>query len=325
MDYLTNKLKLIGCILALCVANILFSQESDLILKIKASGSITDFYADENQIILSTDQGIIEQFDILNGRRSHLITLPEMKDFTGKAIPTKIYSIDKSSDNIVAIAHGIHGFRNVLIINNGETRKIIDSEKDKLIVKKTRFVNESQVLLGLLSNELILFDIDKNESIYKLEISPYTFSDFCLSEDHQFVFTTDESGAVHMIDITNGKIKKEFTGNNMDNVYQVDAKNGIILTAGQDRRVGYYNTISMNKYFLQKDFLVYSAGLNSDATIGAYCASEENDVTLFNLENRKELKTLTGHKSLVTKIEFIDKHTLITAAEDGVLMIWKID
>ena len=302
-----------------------FGQIIQPALKIKTSGAITDFFIDGSKITLSTDAGTIEEFNLSSGKRIKTEHLPEMVDFMGDPAPTKVYSIDKFDTKILFVTQGNHGFRNLLITENNDTLKVIEANRDKLMIKKARFVNNNHILLGLMSNELILFDIDKKEIIYTSTISAYSFSDFYLNNNKQFVYSSDESGIVHKIDVKDGKILEEFEGNNVDNVYRLVYKNGVIITAGQDRRVGVYNTITGANYYLQKNFLIYSVALNSDASKGAFTASEENDITVFNVETRNELLKLKGHTSVITKMEFIDKNTLVSAADDHYLMIWKIN
>ena len=302
-----------------------FGQIIQPALKIKTSGAITDFFIDGSKITLSTDAGTIEEFNLSSGKRIKTEHLPEMVDFMGDPAPTKVYSIDKFDTKILFVTQGNHGFRNLLITENNDTLKVIEANRDKLMIKKARFVNNNHILLGLMSNELILFDIDKKEIIYTSTISAYSFSDFYLNNNKQFVYSSDESGIVHKIDVKDGKIMEEFEGNNVDNVYRLVYKNGVIITAGQDRRVGVYNTITGANYYLQKNFLIYSVALNSDASKGAFTASEENDITVFNVETRNELLKLKGHPSVITKMEFIDEQTLVSVADDHYLMIWKIN
>ncbi len=294
-------------------------------LKIETSGAITDFFIDGSKITLSTDAGTIEEFSLNNGKRLKIEHLPDMVDFMGDPAPTKVYSIDKFDTKILIVTQGLHGFRNLLVADTNDTIKVIDATRNKLMIKKARFINNNQILLGLMSNELILFDINQKEIIYTSTISAYSFSDFYLNKNSQFVYTSDESGVVHKIDVKDGKITEEFSGSNVDNVYRLVYKNGVIITAGQDRRVGVYNSITGENYYLQKDFLIYSVALSNDASKGAFTASEENDITVFNVETRNELKKLKGHTSVITKMAFIDESTLVSAADDHYLIIWKIN
>ncbi|MCF6169536.1 MAG: hypothetical protein L3J66_00975 [Bacteroidales bacterium] len=301
------------------------AQEIHPSLKIKTSGAITDFFMEGAQVTLSTDAGTIETYNIQSGKQTGFIQLPPMKDFMGDVVPTKVYSIDKTLGKLLVVTQGNHGFRNVSIYENGQWDDIFNAEKDKMMVKKARWVNPNTLLLGLMSNDLVLFDVAQKQRICELSISPYTFSDFSLTAEKQFVFTADESGIVHEIDLNNCRIKNNFPGINVDNIYQIVSQNGIVITAGQDRRVGIYNTITNDNYYLQKDFLVYSVGLQGDGLIGAYSATEDNNICIFNTITRKDKFILSGHKSVVTKMAFADNHNFVSAGDDQYLMIWKIE
>ena len=307
------------------VTAILCGQEVHPALKIRTAGAITDFINTGSLIMLSTDAGTIETYDITTGKQTDFIQLPEMKDFMGDPVPTKVYSIDKISVKLLTVTQGNHGFRNVSIFENGQSEEIFSAEKDRLMIKKARWINNNTILLGLMCNDLILFNVEQKQIICELSISPYTFSDFSLTADKQYVFTADESGIVHKIGINNCEIKQEYTGVNVDNIYQLVCKNGIVITAGQDRRVGVFNTLTGDNYFLQKDFLVYSVGLNKDGSIGAYSATEDNDISVFRTASSNESCVLKGHESIITKMEFFDDRTLISAGDDQFLMIWKIE
>jgi WD40 repeat protein len=207
---------------------------------------------------------------------------------------------------------------------NGGLIKVIDAQKDKMMIKKARWLSENRILLGLLGNDLILFDTDVEGIIRKINISPYTFSDFSLDGNGHFAYTADESGIVHKIDLETFKVVGEYSGVNVDNIYQLVYRNKMVITAGQDRRVGIINTATEYHYFLQKDFLVYSVGLCNDGTIGACCASEENNIAVFSVSNGKTFALLKGHESVVGKMIFSDNNTLISGGDDGNLIVWKI-
>ena len=307
------------------VTVLLYGQEINPTLKIEAAGAITDLFIENSTVVLSTDAGTIETYNINTGEQTEIIQFPPMKDFMGDDVPTKIYSIDKVREKLLVVTQGNRGFRNVSIIENGQTQEIFNADRDKLMIKKARWINNNNILLGLMSNDLILFDVGQNKVICELSISPYTFSDFSLTADKQYVFTADESGIVHNIEVNNCEIRKDYTGINVDNIYQIVSKNGIVITAGQDRRVGVYNTITGDNYFLQKDFLVYSVGLSPDGSIGAYSATENSDISIFNTTTREETHVLSGHKSVITKMEFFDNKNFISAGDDQYLMIWKIE
>jgi WD40 repeat protein len=193
-----------------------------------------------------------------------------------------------------------------------------------MLVKKARFIDDNKILLGLLSNELILFNHQQKQVIYIVQISAYSFSDFCLNDDKSQVITADESGIIHLISTNDGKILNEYSGNNVDNIYKAVFQNGTIITGGQDRRIGIYHTALNDKYYIEGDFLVYSVGLSPDGSIGAFSASEDNDICLFNTHTKEIFLTLKGHNSTLTKIYFINNSKLITSCDDPDIFIWEI-
>ena len=319
-----HRLQVFAMLLFVLFPNsMLFSQIIHPHLKIKASGAVSDFFTGDSTIILSTDAGTIETFSVANGDRIDFYGLPKMNDFMGDPVSTKVLSLDKYDELLLIVTQGNHGFSNVFIKKGEKEIQLFDADLDRLMIKKARFVNSTQVLMGLLSNDLMLYNIEKKEIVYKISISPYTFSDFDLSEEKDFVFTSDESGIVHKISVQDGNIIDEYSGNNVDNVFKIATGNGLILTAGQDRRIGVYQPASAVKYYLQREFLVYCVGLSANGKIGAFTADEENTIVLFDTSTKQEEYRLKGHQGIVTKIEIIDKHTVVSSSEDGYLMIWK--
>ncbi len=302
----------------------LLSQNVEPYVIIPTSGAVTDFVIDNNHIYAATDESVIDIINATSGKVFDKISVPFSHDFMGDEIPSKIYSVDKIDDKVVFVWQGNRGFRNVSVKENNIITKIIDADINKLMIKKVRFIDENNILLGLLSNELILFNLKTKNIVYQEQISAYSFSDFCLNSSKTQVATTNESGIVHVIDVSNGQPINTFQNNNVDNVYQVDYKNNVIITAGQDRRVGIYNTIINNSYYLQENFLVYSVGLSNDGLIGAFCASEDNEISIFDINSKTILHNLVGHNSTITKIIFTDNNTVVTSAEEPIMIIWKI-
>jgi len=48
-------------------------------------------------------------------------------------------------------------------------------------------------------------------------------------------------------------------------------------------------------------------------------------VYLYNLKNRKIIKSFNGHKQNVSSIKFLEKNIIVTGSRDGVINIWDID
>jgi WD40 repeat protein len=293
---------------------------------LKASGLVTDFVIDGSILYAATDKGVVDVFNTKTKRRQNTIKVPLIKDFFGNQKAPKIYSIDKLRDKkgILLTSQGVDGFRDIYICTEQQIIKIINSKTDRFLIKKARFVDNQNILLGLLSNELILYNITKKSIVYRKQLSTSSFSDFCLNKTRTQVASTDEGGVVHLLEVGKGNRIKKFSGNNVDNIYQIDFKNDVIICGGQDRRVAVYHINSDIQYYLNSNFLIYSVGLSPSGKYGGYVATEDNEIYVFDIATKQKLHTLKGQKSTLTKIFFVNDNELITSSEDEYIMFWKL-
>jgi WD40 repeat protein len=124
--------------------------------------------------------------------------------------------------------------------------------------------------------------------------------------------------------VKDGKIVKEVKGQNVDNIFQLDYKNGLIITAGQDRRAAIYSDDGKRAYYKEGSFLIYSAGLSPSGKIGAFAKDEHNNVSLFNTSTKLDLYLLGEHKATISNILFVTEDELFTASDDTHINYWKL-
>ena len=292
---------------------------------LKASGGVYDFFIEDNLLYAATDVGIVDIFNLKSRKKKGEIVLPKIKDFAGDYISPKIFSIDKinGKEGILLVTQGEKGYRDVYYYNENLI-KIFDSEKDKLMAKRASFINEDLILLGLLSNELILYNKKTKTQIYRKQMSTSVFSDFTTDKTRKLIVTCEESGKIRILNSFSGSLIKVFSGQNLDNLYKVCYNKLTVIGAGQDRRVPVYNWGKEN-YYIPTEFPVYCVGMDKDAELGAYSANENNDIYVFNIETKKILYKLKGQKSTLTKIHFENKNRIISSSEDEMIMIWKLN
>ncbi len=120
-------------------------------------------------------------------------------------------------------------------------------------------------------------------------------------------------------------IIKTFKNQNLDNVFQVDIKNDIILTAGQDRRSAIYSLDGRISYYKEFSFLIYSAGLSPSGTLAAVASDEENNVTVFNVNSKENICNLTQNRSTLTNILFINENEIIVSSDDKKINFYKLN
>ncbi|QKF76553.1 WD40 repeat domain-containing protein [Arcobacter defluvii] len=291
---------------------------------LSTSGGVTDLIIDKNRLFAATTASSVDIFDITTKEKIDSINLPKIKDFIGDTIDSKIYSVDVFDDKILILSQGENGGRNISLYKDGKLTHIIE-DKQRLFIARAKFLDENHIIYALLSNQIYLYDI-KNKTITKeIQISQSKFSNFKLSSDKTKVVVCDESGVLTMLDSNTFNIIKTFKNQNLDNVFQVDFKNKIILTAGQDRRSAVYSLDGRISYYKEFSFLIYSAGLSPSGTLAAVASDEENNVTVFNVNSKENICNLTQNRSTLTNILFINENEIIVSSDDKKINFYKLN
>ena len=289
-----------------------------------ASGAVTDLVLKEEKLYVATTASSLDIFDINTKEKIDSIKTSKIKDFTGDIIDSKIYSVDVLEDNILLVSQGEKGGRNLSIFNNGKIFNLIE-DKERLFIARAKFLDENHLIFTLLSNQIYLYDIKNKKILKELQISQSKFSNFKLTSDKTKVVVSDESGILTMLNSKTFEIIKTFKNQNLDNVFQVDIKNDIILTAGQDRRSAVYSLDGRISYYKEFSFLIYSAGLSPSGTLAAVASDEENNVTVFNVNSKENICNLTQNRSTLTNILFINENEIIVSSDDKKINFYKLN
>jgi WD40 repeat protein len=287
------------------------------------SGAVTDLVYQNDKLYSATAEGAVDIYDTKEQKLIKTVTVPKIKDFIGDEVASKIYSVDVIDSTIMIASQGKMGYRRVHLYKDNNLTKII-SVAQSYTIAKAKFVDNNHLLIALLSNELILFDIKEKKALYREQISGSKFSSFALNEKRDEVIIADESGELKLVSVKDGKVIKEFKGQNVDNIFQVDYKNSLIITAGQDRRTAIYTKDGKTAYYKNGTFLIYSSALSPSGEIGAYASDEHNNITLFNTSTKSNLYKLGSHKATISNILFIDDKKLFTASDDKDINYWEL-
>jgi outer membrane protein assembly factor BamB len=288
-----------------------------------ASGSVVDLIIDDNKLYASTNASSVDIFDINTHKLLQKIKVSKIKNFLGDTIDSKIYSVDILNENILILSLGESGARRVHIYKNKKLEVVLPSSK-KMYIAKAKFLDNDNILLGLLSNDIISYNIKTKKENWVVQASQSKFSDFALNDDKSKVVIADESGNLHILDTKNGKNITTLSGKNLDNVFRVDWKKDTIATAGQDRRTVVYNMIFNSSYYKSSSFMIYTVGVSPDATIVAYASDENNNATLFNTNTKTTIGVFGGNKMTLTNIVFKNEKELFIACDDSTINYYKI-
>jgi WD40 repeat protein len=290
--------------------------------EIEMGGNILDIKIVNDMLYAGTDEGTLEIYDIKNDKHLDKIKLKPIHDFMGDVISPKVYAIDVIGGKKLLLSEGEKGSRELYINENNTTVKVI-SAKDKLIMQKAKFIDENHLFLGLLSNEIILYDLKNKKQLYIKQLSGSKFSDFALNEDKTKAVIACESGVDYLVDVKSGKKLKEFD-KNKDNVFKVDFKNGKISSAGQDRFGIVYDEKSGSHQSFKAPFLIYATGLSKDAKLAAFSFGLDNEIAVFDLEKNSQKFLLKGQKSTLNSIVFYDDKTIYSGSDDKFIIKWEL-
>ena len=289
-----------------------------------ASGGVIDLVLNNDKLYASTAASSVDIFDIKTQERIDSIKMPKIKDFLGDVIDSKIYSVDVLENNILILSQGEQGGRNLDIYTNGKFENII-KDTQRQFIARAKFLDENHIIYALLSNQIYLYDIKNKKILKEIQISQSKFSSFRLTQDKSKLVVCDESGVISMLDSKSFDILKTFRYQNLDNVFQVDIKDNLILTAGQDRRAAVYNLDTNKAYYKEYSFLIYAAALSPSTKLAAVASDEENNVTIFDTSSQANLYKLTENKATLSNILFLNENEIIVTSDDKQINYYKID
>jgi len=292
--------------------------------KIIVNGMSKDMVLRDKEVVIGTTNGVMQVYDYESKVFIKILTLPQIQDFMGDMIEPRVFSVDKMDGRYLMMSDsGKGGYANLWIHENGVTTKVLDASAKKAVVK-ARFINKDQILLGYLSNEAALFDLKSKDELYRVQLSESKFSDFALNEAKTQAVFSCESGVLNIIDTKTGKIVKVLEGMNVDNVYRVDFKQGIVSGAGQDRRGSIYDTVMGTSTYIEGGFLIYATGLSPSAKKVAFVMDEKNTISIYIRSSKTKIAELQGQKSTLNNIIFKDENTLFSSSDDNTVMMWSL-
>ena len=289
---------------------------------IDLNGTAKDMVYVESELVIATDMGHIEVYKMPQRKKVKEVSIPDVKDFMGDIMPARVMSTDKIGEKYLLLSDsGKGGYANLFVHENGKTVKVIGPDDHKPLIK-ARFIDKDHVLLGYLSNEVALLDLNSKKEKYRVQLSESKFSDFALNEDKTQAVFSCESGVLSLVDVQSGKLVRTLEGQNVDNVYKVDFKKGMVAAAGQDQRGALYNVKTGKGTYIKGSFLIYATGLSPSASKVAFAMDEKNNITIYDTFTKSKKAILKGQKSTLNVIIFKNENELFSASDDNTVMIW---
>ncbi len=288
-----------------------------------SDGLATDVLYAKEKLYISTDSGKIDIFNTKTKKEIQSIQLDKIKDFMGDEIASKIFTIDLLDKNLLILSQDNDGYSRIDLYKNQKLVPVITSQ-DKLNIIKAKFIDNNTILLALISNDIISYNIKTHIKNWTIQASMSKFSNFSLNNDRTKVAIADESGNVHVIYTKNGKKFKTLSGENVDNLFGIAFRNGVVLTGGQDRRAAVYNLNNSSAYYKLSKFFVYGVGLSPNGKVGAYSCDIDNNIEVFDTINRENLGKFKATKKVVNSINFINEKEFFLNSNSKNVLYYKL-
>ena len=288
----------------------------------QTSGLVNDFVVDRDKVYVATNEGTVDIFDLRERKLVNQIFIKPTLSVQGELITSNVLSVDRHNNKTLIVSTSTSAFRNVWLHDGEKLSHVINTDK-KQVIRKARFIDDAHFMFGSAGYEMTKYTLNDDYSIYKTHVEPSAFSDMELSEDKSIMITASESGAVSVSDVKTGKVIKKHDSLNVDNIYKVAYKNGNIITAGQDRRVGVYPKEG-KPYYIRSDFLVYAVGLSPSGKMGVYSSGEKSNLQLFDVSSGRKLDRLIGHVAVPSTIRFFSEEGFFSAGYENKLFYWHL-
>lgn len=296
-------------------------------------GILTHISVYKDMIFAGNAEGGIDIFSLSSHKARKLLTLklPPIQDYFGNTHLPRVYDIATfDGETLFILSEGSQGTRQILSLHIHNPRKIHTLLQTNAAPKRIIAYGGNKLVVGFLSNEIGLFDLQSKAFVYKTHLSPAGFSDMCVNAP--YIFSTDESGSVNVLDIASGALLKRLDTINKDNNYQIASARDTILTAGVDKQMAIYtfatdshHTFTLrNATSIKSGFLIYAVGISPSGTLAAYSKNEQSDIGIIHLPTQRELLTLKGNSALANALIFYDERTLIVGSDERYFTIWHI-
>ncbi len=287
---------------------------------LKASGLVSDIAEENGLLYVATDNGVVDIVDLTTQKIVRQIHFAPIARSGGELTPVRIHSIDRMNGRTLMLTSAPNAYRNVWVETNGTLTRIIDANAKKM-PKSAFFDHEGKIVFGSFGSDIMRYDTDERATLYERHISESTMGGMTLDAERKRMVISDESGRVQLIDINSSKVLRDLASEHVDNIYRVAYANDIIVTAGQDRRVGVYIGTE-RAYHLKSDFLVYAVAISPSGKRALYSSGTEHHLQLFDPRSGRKGDTLVGHKATPGKILFVDENALISSGDEENIYFW---
>ncbi|MRI59034.1 MAG: hypothetical protein C6H99_05965 [Epsilonproteobacteria bacterium] len=306
------------------VALSLFGVDLKPIQEAKIEGAVLDMVLGDGKIFIATDASRVLVLD-QNFSIQKEIKVRQIKDFMGELNNADIYSIDYVNGTILYLAQAEDGYSELFLYRDGKKINVLDKSK-MMYAKAAKFVDEKRAVLALMSDEVVLYDLEAKKVLKKAKAGEYFYSVMSMDPDRKYIAIGDEGGEVVVIDPKTLQKVKAFKDINKDKILSIYINDNLVAAGSRaDKTLALYDIISgATKVVKNPDFFIYVTGLSPDNALVVYGDNEKYILKVLDTNSLSLRYRLVGHKNIVNVVRFEDEKTIITGSETGEIKKWRL-
>ncbi len=301
-----------------------FANDIKPLKETKIDAAVLDMVLANDKVYVATDASAVVVLD-KNLSVKKKIKVRKIKDFMGTLNDADIYSVDVMGDKILFLAQAEDGYAELFVHENNQTKKVLDKSL-MLYAKAAKFVDSKRAVLALMSDELVLYDIDAQKIIIKAKAGEYFYSAMAMDKSRKYLVVGDEGGEVIVVDPTTLQRIKLFKDVNKDKILSLFINDPLVAAGSRaDKKLALYDMQGGSpKTYKNPDFFVYVVGLTPDNRYVIYGDNEKYILKVADTNSLTVRHRLVGHKNIVNVIRFVDNKLLLTGSETGEILMWRL-
>lgn len=316
--------KILGVILVLLCAA--FAEDSRKIptfapsSKIEINASITFIDLHENRLYISNDEGEVHVFDAEKRQLLRVISLPQIKDYSGNSIAPRVrFTHTRDNESILIISQENADKSRVSIFKNGALDEVDLGDKAG-IISAAYFVDDSTILFSIRSFEIVLFNYKTRKVLWSVRPKFEVFTDLTFANN--LALASTEGGTIYKIDLKSGEVLRIFSGANYDYIYSLAAAKNTLLIAGRDKICGIYDLENGEFRRIRTEFMQYKIAISADSTLGAVNFNENSDILVFDTRSQAQRAFLRGGDAPPNRIIFASPSQVIASFGGRSVIFW---
>ena len=293
---------------------------ADTVVQFRADHMVLESVIDGNLIYAATQNGRINCFNLVTGKKvRNLLYLkpvgeanfpptvfsvaisPERKRLTAGTSIGKAFIFDIRSQNLLGTITAA-GIENILVV---------------------RFLNEKQLLLGLMDGTVRLIAWEKNREIYRVKVELDPVNNIRLSQNRHLMAVTTGASTIKILATADGKLVRELNGHK-DTVYGLAfSGNQQLFSGSKDMTLRRWNlSTGKGRVLYKSNFFINSVAWNGKNLIAFHLPNYR--IGIMNHLTGRILKRLDGHSAFINTLFFISPDRLLSSGNDARIFVHKL-